>query len=183
MEQALVERAQRGDREAFTAIAFEVSDGLFALAHRILRDFDGAADALQVALVHIWRDLPSLDDPARFEAWAHRILVRACHEALRRRRRTAPHLQLLPGDGPTIADPAVEIGAREELERAFRTLTPEQRTVLVLQFYRELKLTEMSELLGIPVGTVRSRLHYAKRALRSAVEADSRPVITEIKAR
>ncbi|HEX6129511.1 MAG TPA: sigma factor, partial [Candidatus Limnocylindria bacterium] len=68
MERSLVERAQRGDREAFTSLAFELSDRLFAVAHRILRDFDSAGDALQVTLLRIWRDLPSLRDPDLVEA-------------------------------------------------------------------------------------------------------------------
>ncbi len=174
MKRSLVERAQEGDRDAFTALALQVSDALFAVAHRILRDFDAAADALQVALIRVWRDLPSLDDPDRFDAWAHRILVRACHDALRRARWRGPHLRLLTDHGAAVDDPALGVAAREELERAFRALTAEQRTILVLQYYRELSLAEMAELLQIPVGTVRSRLHYAKRALRSAVEADAR---------
>jgi RNA polymerase sigma-70 factor, ECF subfamily len=175
MERSLVEKAQAGDREAFTALALQVSDGLFAVAQRILRDFDGAADALQVTLVRVWRDLPSLEDPDRFEAWAYRVLVRACHDALRVRRRLTPQVRLMASDGAVVNDPAIDVSNREALERAFRMLTVEQRTVLVLQYYREHSLSEIAELLHIPIGTVRSRLHYAKQALRSAVEADARP--------
>lgn len=179
MERSLVERARNGDRDAFTALTLQVSDELFAVAQRILRDFDSAADALQVALIRIWRDLPSLQDPERFHAWAHRVLVRSCHDALRTRRRQAPTLRLLARDDATVDDPAMDIGARQTLERAFHSLTSEQRTVLVLQYYRQLTLTEIAELLDIPVGTVRSRLHYGKRALRSAVEADARASAAE----
>src|SRR5918996_4767165 len=92
MDRSLVERAQRGDREAFTSLAFELSDRLFAVAHRILRDFDSAGDALQVTLLRIWRDLPALRDPALVEGWANRVLVRACHDELRKQRRRAPTL-------------------------------------------------------------------------------------------
>ena len=183
MERSLVVRAQSGDREAFTALALQVSDSLFAVAQRILRDFDGAADALQVALVRIWRDLPSLEDPSRFEAWAYRVLMRACHDALRTRRRHQANLRLLARDGATVDDPAVDLGSREALERGFGMLTAEQRTILVLQYYRGLSLGEMAEQLQIPIGTVRSRLHYAKRALRSAVEADARLPAMESKVR
>jgi RNA polymerase sigma-70 factor (ECF subfamily) len=174
MERSLVEQAQRGDREAFTRLAFELSDRLFAVAHRILRDFDSAGDALQVTLLRIWRDLPTLRDPSLVEAWAYRVLVRACHDELRRLRRQAPALHLLAVDGAE-EDPAISIADREQLDRAFRTLTTEQRAAIVLQYYRDLTMTEIAEVLQVPIGTVRSRLHYAKRALRAAIEADARP--------
>lgn len=175
MERSLVEQAQRGDREAFTRLAFELSDRLFAVAHRILRDFDSAGDALQVTLLRIWRDLPTLRDPGLIEAWAYRVLVRACHDELRKLRRQAPALHLLAVDGAED-DPAISIADREQLDRAFRTLTAEQRAAIVLQYYRDLTLSEIAEVLRVPIGTVRSRLHYAKRALRAAVEADERPI-------
>lgn len=174
MERSLVEQAQRGDREAFTRLAFELSDRLFAVAHRILRDFDSAGDALQVTLLRIWRDLPTLRDPGLVEAWAYRVLVRACHDELRKLRRQAPALHLLAVDGAED-DPAISIADREQLDRAFRTLTTEQRAAIVLQYYRDLTLSEIADVLQVPIGTVRSRLHYAKRALRSAIEADARP--------
>ena len=174
MERSLVEQAQRGDREAFTRLAFELSDRLFAVAHRILRDFDSAGDALQVTLLRIWRDLPTLRDPSLVEAWAYRVLVRACHDELRKLRRQAPALHLLAVDGAE-EDPAISIADREQLDRAFRTLSTEQRAAIVLQYYRDLTLSEIADVLQVPIGTVRSRLHYAKRALRSAIEADARP--------
>ena len=178
MERSLVERAQRGDREAFTSLAFELSDRLFAVAHRILRDFDSAGDALQVTLLRIWRDLPGLKDPDLVEAWAYRILLRACHDALRKQRRQAPALHLLGADGAE-ADPAISVADREQLDRAFQRLSVEQRAVIVLQYYRDLTLTDIAVVLQVPVGTVRSRLHYAKRALRAAIEADARPTTRE----
>lgn len=183
MDPAIVDRARGGDREAFSAIAFEVSDGLFAVAHRMLRDFDAAADALQVALVRMWRDLPSLSDPARFEGWAYRVLIRACHDALRARRPIGAQLHLVDDRRAIVTDHAIDVEAREELDHAFRRLTPEQRAILVLQYYRDMKLEDIAVLLQIPIGTVRSRLHYAKKALRSALEADARPRIVEIDVR
>jgi RNA polymerase sigma-70 factor (ECF subfamily) len=178
MERSLVERAQKGDREAFQELAFAISDRLFAVAHRILRDFDAAGDALQTALLRIWRDLPSLRDPDRMEAWAYRALVRACHDQLRRERRAAPDLRLLTAE-TTSADPAANVSDREELERAFDRLNADQRAVIVLQYYRDLTLPEIAEVLQVPIGTVRSRIHYAKRVLRAAIEADARPTVTE----
>lgn len=182
MDRVLVEQAQRGDREAFQAVAFALSDRLFGVAHRLLRDFDGAGDALQVALVRIWRDLPSLQDPERVEAWAMRILIRSCHDQLRRDRRAPPGLRVMSSE-PVAVDPAGAITDREEMERAFRRLNAEQRAVIVLQYYRDLSLPEIAELLQVPIGTVRSRAHYAKRVLRAAIEADSRPAIEEMNVR
>ncbi len=178
MDRSLVEQAQRGDREAFQAVAFALSDRLFGVAHRMLRDFDAAGDALQVALVRIWRDMPSLRDPDRIEAWAHRTLIRACHDQIRSDRRAAPGPRPLPPE-PVMPDLAGAVSDREEVERAFRRLNADQRAVIVLQYYRDLSLPEIAELLGIPIGTVRSRAHYAKRVLRAAIEADSRPTIVE----
>ena len=174
----MVEQAKLGDREAFTRLAFELSDHLFAVAHRILRDFDAAGDALQVTLLRIWLDLPSLRDPDRFEAWAYRVLLRACQDQLRRQNRQPRTLHLLAADG-IAADPALAIVNREQLDRAFRTLTTEQRAAIVLQYYRDMSLPQIAEVLQVPIGTVRSRLHYAKRALRSAIDADSRPTTRE----
>lgn len=173
MDRSLVEQAQRGDREAFTSLAFDLSDRLFAVAHRILRDFDSAGDALQVTLFRLWRDLPSLRDPDLVEAWAYRVLVRTCHDQLRKQRRQPPMLQVVPND-EVEPDASAAVADREQLERAFRTLSAEQRAAIVLQYYRGLTLDEIAVILRVPVGTVRSRLHYAKRALRAAMEADAR---------
>ncbi|HEX5578481.1 MAG TPA: sigma-70 family RNA polymerase sigma factor [Candidatus Limnocylindria bacterium] len=174
MDPFLVDQAKRGDREAFTSLAFELSDRLFAVAHRILRDFDAAGDALQVTLLHIWRDLPSLRDSSLVERWSYRILVRACHDQLRQQRRRAPPVDVLPAP-ETDPGPEVAVLRRDELDRAFRRLSTEQRAAIVLQYYRGLTLPEIAEILGVPAGTVRSRLYYAKRTLRAAIEADARP--------
>ena len=121
MERSLVEQAKRGDREAFTRLAFELSDRLFAVAHRILRDFDAAGDALQVTLLRIWRDLPSLRDPALIEAWAYRVLVRVCHDELRKLRRQTPALHLLAADG-AVEDPAISIADRLTIQPLMHVL-------------------------------------------------------------
>ena len=98
MDTDLVVRAQHGDEEAFASLAVAVGDRLHAVAHRILRDIDLAEDATQQALLTIWRDLPQLRDPARFDAWSYRLLVRACYAEGRRTRHWAPNLRLLPAD-------------------------------------------------------------------------------------
>lgn len=173
MERHLVERAQHGDEDAFSQLAHAVAHRLYAVAYRILRDFDTAEDATQAALVAIWRQLPRLRDPDRFEAWAYRVLVNACYaEGRRAGRGRAADLSLAPE--PTTVDATGWIADRDQLERGFRRLPADQRAALVLQHYLDLPLEGIAEVLGVPVGTVRSRLHYARRSMRAALEADAR---------
>ena len=180
MDTELVIRAQRGDEGAFASLAVAVGDRLYAVAHRILRDTDLAEDATQQALLTIWRDLPQLRDPARFDAWSYRLLVRACYAEARRTRRWASNLRLLPADEPMGADGTSLVIDRDQLERGFRRLSIDHRAVVVLHHYLDLPLDEVAEALGIPVGTVASRLHYAMRGLRAALEADARPAAQEV---
>ncbi|HKG56274.1 MAG TPA: RNA polymerase sigma factor [Candidatus Limnocylindrales bacterium] len=179
MDRDLVERARRGDRDAFAALVHQVSDSLFAVAQRILRDRGLAEDALQNALVTAWRQLPHLREPDRFEAWIHRILVHACYAESRRGRRWAVNVRALSSHTASSPDGSAALADRDELERAFRRVPLDQRAVFVLHHYLGLPLVEIAETLGIPAGTARSRLHYATRALRSAIEADAAPVVEE----
>ena len=172
----VVERAMRGDREAFGALVVHTSDRMYAIATRILRDAELAEDALQSALLTAWRQLPTLRDPDRFEPWVRRLLVHACYAEARRRRTWAANVRVLPVDGPAAPDMLVSVADRDALDRAFRRLTIEQRAVFVLHHHVGLQLVEIAETLGVPAGTARSRLHYATRALRAAVEADAAPV-------
>lgn len=165
-------RAQQGDHDAFDQLVLHVTDRLYSVAYRILRNGPSAEDATQHALVAIWRQLPRLRDPDRFDAWAYRLLVNASYAEYRRRRREAPSGSLT--DGATD-DPYVSVHDRDQLERGFARLSAEQRAVLVLQHYVSLSHDEMADVLGIPVGTVRSRLHGARGAMRAALEADARP--------
>ena len=169
MDRDLVERARQGDREAFAVLVHQVSDTLYAVAHRILRDTGLAEDALQNALVLAWRRLPKLREPDRFEAWIHRILVHACYDESQRTRSWRSNVRVLPVEEPSGSDEHAAIADRDELERAFRRLSLEQRAVFVLHHYVGLPLVEIAELLEIPAGTARSRLHYAIEALRHAL--------------
>jgi RNA polymerase sigma-70 factor (ECF subfamily) len=174
MEQDLVQRAQRGDHEAFDALAGAAYDRLFALAFRILRDADRGQDAVQECLLHAWRDIRGLRDPDRFDAWLHRLLVNACFDESRRRRSRPAEVQLLRLDRPAPGDDVRALADRDELERAFRRLPVEQRAVVVMTHYLGMRAPEIAETLGVPVGTVNSRLHYAIRAMRAVLEADAR---------
>ncbi|HXS71046.1 MAG TPA: RNA polymerase sigma factor [Patescibacteria group bacterium] len=175
----LVERAQNGDREAFGALVGLISDRMYGLAARILRDSDLAEDALQGALINAWRQLPDLRDPDRFEAWVRKVLVHACYAEARRRRSWAANVRVLPVDGPAGADDIVSIDDRDQLDRAFRRLSVEQRAVFVLHHHEGRSLVEIADTLGIPAGTARSRLHYATRVLRGAIAADAEPLAPE----
>jgi RNA polymerase sigma-70 factor (ECF subfamily) len=178
MDRSLVERAQLGDHQAFAHLAMEASDRLYAVALRVLRDPDAAADALQAALVAIWRDLPMLRDPDRFEAWSYRVVARACQRELKRVRHGRAVADLFETDEP-VGDAQLSVSLRDELERAFKRLTSDQRAVLVLMYYRDLSVAEIAVTLGISEGTAKSRLHYARAAMRAAVEADSRASLQE----
>jgi RNA polymerase sigma-70 factor (ECF subfamily) len=175
MDTDLVIRAQRGDEQAFASLAVAVGDRLHALSHRILRDIDLAEDATQQALLAIWRDLPQLRDPARFDAWSYRLLVRACYAESRKTRKWAPNLRVLPVDEPAGPDAMSSVVDRDQLERGFRRLSIDHRVVVVLHHYLDLPLEEVADTLGIPLGTVRSRLLHAMRGLRAALDADARP--------
>jgi len=177
MQGDLVQRAQRGDHEAFDMLAAAAYDRLFGLAYRILHDADRSQDALQECLVHAWRDIRGLRDVARFEAWLQRLLVNACYDESRRRRQRSVELHLLPLDRVAPGDTASDVADRDQLERGFRRLPIEQRAVLVMHHYLGLRLPEIAETLGIPEGTARSRLHYATQAMRAVLEADARPVL------
>lgn len=173
MQTALVDRARRGDREAFSVLAGGAVDRLYAIARLILRDTELAEDATQDALVRAWRDLPSLRDVERFDAWLYRLIVRACADIGRHRRRWRAEITIVPYE-PVEPDPSSALADRDQLERGLRRVSDAQRTILVLHFYIGLSPSETADALEIPVGTAKSRLHYAIEALKAAIEAEER---------
>jgi len=174
VQDGLVEQAQRGDAEAFDSLARMVGDRCLAIAVRILRDIDLAEDAVQTALITAWTELRTLRDPSRFEPWLHRILTNACYAEARRRKRWSEGLRILPVAGSTAPDDYLTVDDRDLLEHAIRRLTVQQRTVLVFHHYLGLSISEVADRMDIPVGTAKSRLHHATRALRASIEADTR---------
>jgi RNA polymerase sigma-70 factor, ECF subfamily len=174
MRRTLVDSARRGDREAFDALARTVGDGCMAIAFRILRDADRADDAVQAALISAWRQLRTLRDLDAFEPWLHRILTHECYAEARRRNRMRAEIRLLPMHAHAESTDILSVHHRDQLDRAFRRLTLEQRAVLVFHHYVGLALPDVAERLGIPIGTAKSRLHYATAALRASLEADAR---------
>lgn len=173
VETELVERARRGDREAFSVLAAGAVDRLYAIARLILRDTGLAEDATQDALVHAWRSLPTLRDAERFDAWLHRLLIRSCSDIGRRQRRWRTEMSVVPIE-PAEPDSVASLADRDQIERGLRRLNEAQRTILVLHFYVGLSPAEAAAALEIPVGTAKSRLHYAIEALRAALAADER---------
>ena len=168
-----VERATRGDHDAFAALIGPSADRLYGLACLILRDADRAEDATQEAIVRAWRELPRLRDPARFDAWLRRLVVNACYDEGRRVRRRA-EVSLVNLRDHSSADPSGSMVERDRVERAFRRLPLEQRSVLALQHYVQLSHVEIAATLGLPIGTVKSRIRYGSAALRAALAADDR---------
>lgn len=174
MDPETVIRARQGDEAAFTAIARSTYDRLFGISYRILRDRQLAEDATQQALLRIWRKLPRLQDPARFEAWSYRLLVNVCYSEAKRRSRW--RLMPLTSEVRSVRDDIERVGDRDQLERAFRRLSLEQRTVMVLHHDLGMTAPQIAETLGIPVGTVDSRLGRAMAKLRLAIAADNEAV-------
>ena len=177
MPRDLVERAMAGDHDAFSELARASIGRLYATARLILRDDGRAEDATQEALVAAWRDLSALRDPDRFDAWLRRLLIRACYREIRRGRNRWTIEVDVEGHETADADATLDVADRDQLERGFRRLDADQRMVLVLHYYLGLSLDEAAEALGVPPGTVRSRLNRATRAMRAALDADGRPPI------
>jgi len=174
----LVHRARLGDHAAFEQLATASIDRLFALAARVLRDHAAAEDAVQDALLHAWRDLRALRDASRWDAWLYRLLLNACRDEQRRRQRRPVAIVPNLADQATLDDDVEAVARRDELERGLRRLSVEHRMALAMHFYLDLRPGQIADLLGIPEGTVVSRIHYGSRALRAAVEADVRTTVT-----
>lgn len=169
----LVSRAREGDHEAFSTLVNQRIDRLYGLAGLILRDRTGAEDAVQDALLRAWRDLPQLRDVDRFDAWLRRLVVNACHDEGRRRKRR-PEAAISADHIGAVSDSVDDVARRDEIERGFRRLNADERSVIALRYYLDLSTAEAADALGIREVTLRSRLHRAIRALGSAMAADAR---------
>jgi RNA polymerase sigma-70 factor (ECF subfamily) len=180
-QRALVERAREGDHDAFTTLLDARLARLDAAARLILRDPELARDAVQEGLIRAWRDLPGLRDPGRFDAWLHRLVVNACLDLIRRRRRRVIEVELSPLDMPSAADAAGSLADRQLLDEALARLEPGHRAVVALHYLLGLPLSEVAASLNIPLGTAKSRLHYALAAMRMTVtgtpDAGTEPIV------
>ena len=169
----LVERARGGDRHAFAELIRESGARLDATARLILRDPELAQDAVQDTLIRAWRSLPGLRDPDAFDHWLHTLVAHACLELIRKRKRRVIEVELSSADDPSTLDPSAVIANRDQLERALDRLEPEIRAVVVLYYYLDLPLARIADVLGIPVGTVKSRLHRSLGLMRSTMAVDA----------
>ena len=175
MQRDLVVRAREGDHDAFSELAAGSIERLLRLARLIVRDPDRADDAVQDALVTAWLDIRGLRDPDRFDAWLNKVLVRSCYRSAGRdRRRASREVPILPIDAAAVPDSQQTVALRDQLDRGFRRLPVDQRAVLVLHHYLSLPDRDTADVLGVPIGTVKSRLHRATAALRAELEADER---------
>ena len=154
---------------AFVRLADEHLDKAYRLARAILRDPAEAQDATHDAFVQAWRKWETLRDQSRFEPWFDRILVNTCRNRLRSTRRQATDISaevaLASGDQTGRVDDQDVIGA------AIAALSPDHQVVVALRYYRDLPVNEIAQRLGVPPGTVQSRLHYALKRLHDAIDA------------
>src|SRR4051812_43525150 len=183
MSTAYVLDAMRGDHDAFAALITAATSRLYALACLILRDSERAEDATQEAFVRAWRELPRLRDVDRFDAWLRRLVVNACYDEGRRVHRRAEVGLIRLGERSVVdisprRDMSAALAQTDRIERAFSQLPLDQRTVLVLQHYFDLSHSEIAETVGIPLGTVKSRVRYGIAAMRAALDADDRASAT-----
>jgi RNA polymerase sigma-70 factor (ECF subfamily) len=178
MDVDVVVKAQGGDQGAFASLATESGRRMNALAYGILRDRGLAEDAVQMALVAIWKDLPRLREPAKFDSWSYKLLVRICYAEARKRRQRVPEAFVLSDRDPVASDEYRTVADRDQLQRGFDALSAGHRAVIVLHHYFDMPLESVAQVLDVPPGTARSRFHRAMRALRAALEADDRPPST-----
>jgi RNA polymerase sigma-70 factor (ECF subfamily) len=176
----LVRRAQQGEADAFDALVRSRLTRCYRIAWSILLNEADAADAVQDAFVLAWRDLTRLREPAAFDGWLNRVVVNAARTG--RRRRTRLHEVTVavvadppPQHGAPLGDPSDirQVADADAIGRAFDRLTADQRAILILHHVEEQPVGLIARSLGIPEGTVKSRLHTARRALDAALEAEA----------
>jgi len=164
----LVLQSQGGDAGAFAQLVSRWQERLWRHARRLVRDESAAWDVLQEAWLSMLKGLRHLDDPAAFAPWAYRVVTLRCVDHVRRRQRQRRVEQVLPAPDPT--PPVEEDGDVEALRKALSELGVEQRALLSLHYREGLRLERIAEILGVPVGTVKSRLHHARAALKKKIE-------------
>jgi RNA polymerase sigma-70 factor (ECF subfamily) len=179
-QRELIARAREGDHDAFTALVDQHLARLDAAARMVLRDPELARDAVQEALIRAWRDLPKLREPDRFEAWLHRLTVNACFDQARKRKRRVIEVELTPIIDLEISDGSAARADRELVDQVLRRLDDHGRAIVVLHYYLGMPLSDVAVTLGIPIGTVKSRLHRALGEMRLAFgpEASLAPAAT-----
>ena len=176
MDQRLVVRVQNGDQHAFEALVVADQTRLYRLAYGILRDLQLAEDATQQSLLGIWQDIRRLRDPAKYEGWSYRLLVRVCYSEAKRRQPWITSDDVLLAAQPRAADAYGGVADRDQLERGFRRLSMDHRVVLAMRHLLGMTPEEIAAVLDLPRSTVYSRLQAAVKAMRATLEAQGRSV-------
>jgi RNA polymerase sigma-70 factor (ECF subfamily) len=176
MDQDLVVRVQQGDQRAFETLATADYPRLHRVAYSVLGDPTLAEDATQQALLDIWRKVRRLRDPAKYEAWSYRLLVRACYAEAKRQPRWRSSHDLPLAARPQAADAYGVVADRDQLARGFQRLSMDHRVVIILRFLLGMTPEEVAATLGISRWTVYSRSRSATKAMRAVLEADARSV-------
>jgi RNA polymerase sigma factor (sigma-70 family) len=159
------------DATAFAQLVKPELPGAYRLAGYLLRDETEAEDAAQEAVERAWQSWAQLRDADRFGAWFGRIVTNVCQDRLRARRGAVViEINVSVAEKLHERDAFRDALARDEVGRLVRTLPPDQQVVVAWRFWRDLSLDEIAERLDVPLGTVKSRLHYAMRALRKELE-------------
>jgi RNA polymerase sigma-70 factor (ECF subfamily) len=175
-DRSLADRARHGDLDAFEELMHARIDAIYRLSYAIVGDEADARDATQETFIGAWRRLRELRDPERFDAWLQRIAVNSARMTLRARGRRRVR-EIPSGDVAALAvaaDGAVTTVRSDAalLDAALDTLPTDQRTILVLHHLEGHGVAELAAILEIPVGTVKSRLHTARRTLQDALAAE-----------
>lgn len=176
MRSGIVERAQQGDRRAFGMLAAEVIDRLYGAAVLIVRDAAIAEDAVQETLLRAWRGITRLRDPDRVDAWLNRILLNACMDAIRDARRDTTAFEEASWGGAEDGFERI-VDMRDEVGRGLAALQPRDRGTLVMRYFLGLSVPELADVLGVPLGTAKSRLHHALEAMHAELAANNRVAV------
>ena len=171
-DRSLVDRARDGDLDAFEQLVRARMDAVYRLTHAIVIDEADAADAAQETFVAAWRQIRSLRDPARFDAWLQRIAVNAARMTLRARRRRTVREVATSSAVDATSEQTADASDASLLTTALHHLSADQRTLLALHHLEGRSVAELAALLEIPAGTVKSRLFTARQALDAAIAAE-----------
>jgi len=185
-EQALIQRAQKGDQEAFAVLVTEHQRYVFNLAVRVLKNEEEALDVAQETFVRAWTALPNFRGQSQFRTWLYRIVTNLCYNRLPNLRRTLNELgddviADVPETDLAFDNPAQGLESRElrsHLHQAIDHLDENYRLLISLRYQNELSYEEMATMLNLPLGTVKTGLFRAKEQLRRALETYQEPIWT-----
>lgn len=177
-EQAYIQRAQKGDQEAFAALVDEHQRYIYNLALRVLKDENEALDLTQETFVRAWTALPNFRGQSQFRTWLYRIVTNLCYNRLPHLRRSLMDLgddviSEMPETDLSLDNPARGVESRElrsHLHQAMEALDENYRLLITLRYQNELSYEEMASMLNLPLGTVKTGLFRAKEQLRRALE-------------